>query len=53
MRNADELSMTVVFFGPPEICGEYSSEKDPDTAINTTSHSCADSTENGSTVISP
>mmetsp|Transcript_39454 Transcript_39454/g.82667 ORF Transcript_39454/g.82667 Transcript_39454/m.82667 type:complete len:231 (-) Transcript_39454:64-756(-) len=50
---AEELSMTQVFLGPPEIWGENSLEKSPDTAINTTSHSRAASNEKGSTVISP
>merc|ERR1719230_587214 len=45
--------MTQVFLGPPVICGENSLEKSPETAINTTSHCCAASSENGSTVISP
>mmetsp|Transcript_138999 Transcript_138999/g.352394 ORF Transcript_138999/g.352394 Transcript_138999/m.352394 type:complete len:207 (-) Transcript_138999:2-622(-) len=45
--------MTAVFKGPPPICGENSSEKLPDTAIKTISHSCAASTEKGSTVMSP
>mmetsp|Transcript_26640 Transcript_26640/g.47286 ORF Transcript_26640/g.47286 Transcript_26640/m.47286 type:complete len:264 (+) Transcript_26640:717-1508(+) len=52
-RHADELSTTWVPLGPPMISGENSSEKVPETARRQISHSCAASTEKGSTTMSP
>merc|ERR1719465_331425 len=53
MRHAEELSTTCVFRGPPEILGDISREKSPETARRQISHSCAASMENGSTMMSP